>query len=258
MFRFLLISTVFTLVATQTSLAQVSFKKATGFFLGKPYVAATLEGDSTEQLIIHTEAVDCTTFVEYVMASLLSNEMPSASNTAYRQMLQQLRYRNGTIYTYASRLHYFSEWLAENQKNGYIREITLPDHRLLIQKPIDFMSTHASAYPALQKNKALIDSIRIIEKQLSDTPVYIIPKEEVEAMEAYIETGDLIAITTSIAGLDITHVGFAKKINNRIHLLHASSSAKKVIIDPLPLSQYIGKQTKASGIRVFRLTTAIP
>lgn len=41
-------------------------------FVDTPYKAGTLEVDDTEDLIINCDEVDCTTFVEYALAMLLS------------------------------------------------------------------------------------------------------------------------------------------------------------------------------------------
>lgn len=250
----LLISFLLFICFMQSGRAQHSFEQVSHSFLGKPYVASTLDRDTTETLVINTNEVDCTTFLEYVLAGVTVSEMPDSSCKKYREALQKIRYRNGKIYNYASRLHYFSEWLSENRKNGLIYELTDSLGGRQVQKQIDFMSTHPTAYPAFRRDPTLLDSIKMIEKALSETPVYILPKERIESVESRINTGDLIAITTAIPGLDITHVGFAQRINGRIHLLHASSIAKKVIIDPLPLAAYMQKQKNATGIRVFRIS----
>src|SRR5690606_29137182 len=49
------------------------------FFLGKPYVAHTLEGSSEELLTVNLREFDCTTFVETVLALSLTtaSEVPS-------------------------------------------------------------------------------------------------------------------------------------------------------------------------------------
>lgn len=39
--------------------------------------------------------------------------------------------------------------------------------------------------------------------------------------------GDIIAFTTSVKGLDITHVGIAEYIRGKLHLLHTSSTEKE-------------------------------
>ncbi|MEG1187052.1 MAG: DUF1460 domain-containing protein [Bacteroidales bacterium] len=250
----LLTCCLFFICFTQSGHAQYSFEEVSRAFLGKPYVASTLDRDTTEKLVINTNEVDCTTFLEYVVAGVTAREIPDSSNSKYREAVQKIRYRNGKIYNYASRLHYFSEWLAENRKNGLIYDVTDSLGGRYVQKQINFMSTHPAAYPAFLRNPALLDSIKITERALSETSVYILPKERIESAESLINTGDLIAITTAIDGLDITHVGFAQRVNGRIHLLHASSVAKKVIIDPLPLAAYLQKQKNATGIRVFRIT----
>ena len=103
---------------------ELEFIDVASTFLGRPYVASTLEGNNPERLVINTEEVDCTTFVEYTTAALLSNQMPDSINDGFRDMLRNIRYRDGKIDGYASRLHYFSEWIDNNQKRGYITEIT--------------------------------------------------------------------------------------------------------------------------------------
>ena len=67
-----------------------------------------------------------------------------------------------------------------------------------------------------------------------------------------IKDGDVLALVTNIKGLDVVHVGFAFWKDNQLHLLHASSSAKKVIEDPK--TQYeSSKNTKAHiGVRAIR------
>jgi hypothetical protein len=52
--------------------------------------------------------------------------------------------------------------------------------------------------------------------------------------------------------LDVVHVGFAKRHNNRIHLLHASLDEKKVVISSKPLAEYLIGNKNQSGIMVAR------
>ena len=55
-----------------------------------------------------------------------------------------------------------------------------------------------------------------------------------------------------IDGLDISHVGFATFVDGKIHLLHASSAKKEVIIDPLSLTDYLAKFKHHVGIKILR------
>ena len=74
-------------------------------------------------------------------------------------------------------------------------------------------------------------------------------KEVINALQ----DGDVIAITTKIKNLDVTHMGIIVKENGIPHLLHASSAAGKVILDPLPLYDYVRRNNSNTGIRVIHL-----
>ncbi|MGL4292974.1 MAG: N-acetylmuramoyl-L-alanine amidase-like domain-containing protein [Bacteroidales bacterium] len=238
--------------------AQSFFEIVTQKFLNTPYVAGTLEsGTNEESLIIKLDEVDCTTFAEYVVAAISIHEIPDSANLPYRDRIQKIRYRDGRINGYLSRLHYFSDWIENNIKKGIIQEITgsLTNHKR--RKKIDFMSAHPQSYAPLKTDSTLLPRIRSIEHLLSEKAFPEIKKEDIKALEMQIKPGDLIAITTSIPGLDISHVGFAWFVNGRLHLLHASSAAKKVIIDPLPLYDYLRQNKRMQGIRVLRVLPPI-
>ena len=68
-----------------------------------------------------------------------------------------------------------------------------------------------------------------------------------------VRSGDIIALTTKKAGLDISHVGFAVWHKNSLHLLNASSLKKKVVDDDETLYSYSKKHPSMTGIRVLRI-----
>lgn len=72
-------------------------------YLGTRYVANTLDRNEVEQLVINTKEVDCLTFVEYTLAQALGS--------SFADNLQRIRYRDGIINGYPSRLHYTSDWI---------------------------------------------------------------------------------------------------------------------------------------------------
>ena len=94
-------------------------------FLETPYVASTLEINENEQLVCNLSELDCFTFDENVLALYLTKKKNSNSYKYFQDILTQLRYRNNKIDGYASRLHYFTEWVRQAEKNGYIKDITL-------------------------------------------------------------------------------------------------------------------------------------
>lgn len=232
---------------------ELEFIDVASTFLGRPYVASTLEGNNPERLVINTEEVDCTTFVEYTTAALLSNQMPDSINDGFRDMLRNIRYRDGKIDGYASRLHYFSEWIDNNQKRGYITEITDSFNNEQLPSKAGYMSKYPDKYPELKKNPSLVPIIKESENYINSLDMRYIPKDKLAGQTGLIREGDIIAITTDIPGLEISHVGFAVIKDGEVYLMHASTGKKMVIIDPKPLTEYLNSNPKQTGIRVIRI-----
>ena len=223
--------------------------------LGVPYVAATLDGNEEEQLVVHVDQLDCTTFVETVLALCIADKRDARSFDGFKKALTDVRYRDGVLDGYASRLHYFSDWIRNNEQMGFVKECT---SETLCAQPqelwLNFMTTHVDSYQPMKKNPALVEVMAAQEKNWQGTIVSYIPKEKLNLPpeELKIKDGDILAMVTNIKGLDIVHVGFAFWKDNHLHLLHASSVAKKVIEDPK--TQYeSSKNTKAHiGVRAIR------
>lgn len=221
-------------------------------FLGTPYVAKTLEIDENEPLVINFQGLDCTTYVENVLAfsNLLKNEKTDFFD--FTKTLENIRYKDGKRNGYASRLHYFSEWIANNEKKGLLKNITSEIGGVEIHKKIDFMSTHRELYPFLKDNETNYNKVKASEEFLNNEAICILEQDQIEANEHLIQSGDIIALTTSIKGLDITHTGIAiREKDGRIHLLHASSSGE-VKISKVPLVVYLKKIKNNTGIMVCR------
>lgn len=221
-------------------------------FLGMPYVAKTLEVGKTETLVVNLHGLDCTTYVENVLtfSLLLKNEHTSFEK--YTKTLEKIRYKGGKLEGYASRLHYFSEWIANNEKKDLIKDITSEIGGVEITKEINFMSAHRDLYPFL-KDKVNFEKIKASENFLNNEAICYLPQNQIELNEHLIQSGDIIALTTSINGLDITHTGLAsREKDGRIHLLHASSSGE-VKLSKVPLVEYLKKVKKNTGIMVARL-----
>ena len=230
-------------------------------FIGTPYRAATLEAPGPEHLVVNLHELDCVTFVETVLAltrfvrqdGVAALDDSTAARARYESYLRDIRYRAGAIAGYASRLHYFSDWLATNGAAGHVMVVTqqlggTPDLR-----PINFMTAHASAYPALQDSSALA-TITLVETELNAGPVrYVIPKEAIASIVNGIRDGDIIAAASTVAGLDISHTGFAIWKDGELHLMHAPLTGSPVEISPLPLAERIQGISSQWGIMVARV-----
>lgn len=223
-------------------------------FLGTPYVAKTLEEGETEMLVVNLRGLDCTTYVENVLVlSRLAREGDWKWDH-YLKGLEEVRYRRGKLDGYVSRLHYFTDWIRDNEEKGLVRDITEELYGVTVYKPLNFMGEHRELYPFLADDTNY-EALRDVEAALSDAPVCILPREEVAKREALLQDGDIIALATRIDGLDVTHTGLAIRLDSgRIHLLHASTVGE-VVISEEPLADYLKKIKSNIGIVVARPLT---
>lgn len=227
-------------------------------FVGVPYVAATLEGNDPECLVVNLRQMDCTTLVENVAALTWACHAPGDAWSRFTHYLEQLRYRNGRLNGYTSRLHYFTEWMTDNGRRGLVVPVDAGAAASARFAPVlSYMSTHPSAYPALKRHPEWVPLIASMEQRLSGVRVSYIPRSRLGAGRATlgaIRNGDIVAIATRRAGLDYSHVGLAVwGRDGRLHLLNASSLRKKVVEEPQTLYQYMQGQRNQLGIRLVRL-----
>ena len=223
-----------------------------------PYVAHTLEVNDQEQLVVNTRELDCTTLVETVTALTLCVQQEKRQWADYLQMLRTLRYRQGVLNGYISRLHYFTDWILDKQQMGLVSEIQQPNPPFTAVQRINvnFMSQHPEYYQALKRNPSLVPVIRQQEQALTGKTFRYIPKQEVKntkLMRQTVKDGDIIAITCNKKGLEIAHLGFAVWQRDGLHLLNASQLHHKVVTEPMTLRQYLGKHKTHTGIRVIRI-----
>lgn len=221
-------------------------------FLKTPYVAKTLEIGETETLVVNLQGLDCTTFVENVLAFSLMLKEDKTSFEDFIKTLKTIRYKDGNLDGYASRLHYFSEWIANNAEKGLLQDITGEIGGAEITKDINFMSEHRDLYPFLADDTNF-EKIKASEKYLNSQPICVLAQDQIAENEHLIQSGDIIALATSINGLDVTHTGIAtREADGRIHLLHASTGSMEVEVSEKPLAEYLKKIKGNTGIMVAR------
>lgn len=224
-------------------------------FIGTPYKGGTLDTGENETLIVRTDSLDCTTYVETVLALYLSSFKDNPGYDDFSESLRYIRYRGGVIDGYASRLHYFSDWASDNEKKGILREVTQEGEHDVRLCSLNYMTTHSNLYRQLKDNDSLISEISKVEKSWIDYKMPYIPKNVLNSSkdDSPVEDGDILALTTNVSGLDVLHLGFALWIDGRLHLLHASSLHGKVIIDTSTIFNYLKNRNKHTGIRVLRV-----
>jgi cell wall-associated NlpC family hydrolase len=230
--------------------------KAALFLLNTPYVAHTLEVNQEEELVINLRELDCTTFVENCLALSQAARYPSPDYDYFVRQLINIRYRRGILNGYTSRLHYTTDWIADNVNKGNLEDITYALGGKRFQPHVGYMSSHPESYPALKENQQDVNTMISIENTINQrTTYYYIPQNEIRDKQSLIKSGDIICFTTNLSGLDISHLGIAYWNKGQLSFIHASTKYKKVIINPESLSDYCGMIKTNTGIMVLRPRT---
>jgi len=221
-------------------------------FKGAPYVGKTLDLNIEENLVVNLRELDCTTFVENCLAIARTIKSGKPTFETFVSELEKIRYRNGQLNGYISRLHYFSDWITNNSEKRIVEDMDLKIGGVKCPITLGFMSNHPDSYPQLKANPLLIKEIKQIEKQLSAKQFFFIPREKIVDHENQILDGDIVAFVTKIPGMDVSHVGILFKKDGRVFLLHAPLSGGKVETTRVPLADYLKDSKSTRGIFVVR------
>jgi hypothetical protein len=182
--------------------------------LGRPYLAHPLVGsrDRPEELVTGVSGFDCVTFVETVLA-LAHSETP----VEFRDELVRLRYRGGTV-AWEERLHYFSEWMLENERRGVLR-----------------IDTRGPGSRTLEVRLSILEGLPPRQIQLD-----VVPKESVEQAMPRFTDGTIAAFASEREGLDHFHVGILF-FEEQLMMVHAAKSFGAVGKEPL--SAFLARNT---------------
>ena len=222
--------------------------------LGTPYVAHTLESNR-EWLTINIDELDCTTFVETLYALTRATLDMRRSWRDFACNIESIRYRNGELGDYSSRLHYVSDWIANNSHRGNIREVTAEiDGAKYEIKTINFMTANRDKYPKLA-DSAMFAKIKNFEIGYRMHRYPYLKKEWIDSKKtaAGLRNGDFVALISKTEGLDVSHMGIIIKEGNSFKLLHASSKEKKVVLEKDDLKETLRRNRSCTGIRIIRI-----
>jgi hypothetical protein len=229
--------------------------------VGAPYAAGTLDayltapgGDPAhEPLTLSLARFDCVTLVESCVAvARLAAGGAAPTWAAFGREVERLRYRGGVRDGYPSRLHYFSEWIADGTRRGTVRDLGPELGAVDDARPLRFMSQHRASYPALRSD-AVFAAIEERERTLDASPRHLVPTDRIAGGMDRIRTGDVLAFATSIAGLDATHTGLAyRDPQGVLRALHAPLSGGRVQVSRNALPQYVAGINHSTGILVAR------
>lgn len=233
----------------RTKSTEKVLEKTAEFFLNTPYVASTLEVTDEEQLIVNLRELDCVTFIETVIALSQTAKSKELSFDNYINELRKIRYRDDEVGDYSTRLHYTSDWVYDNEKDGLLKNISSELNGVKESKKINFMSSHRKSYKHLETDDSMLEKIIQLENDINNRGgFFYVPKSKINSVASRVPHMAMIGFTTSIDGLDTTHTGFAYKKNGKLTFIHASSVQKKVVIDKKTLSDYCASQKNCTGV----------
>jgi Protein of unknown function (DUF1460) len=192
-------------------------------FLGRPYVDDPLEGSaqSPEIYVASLAGFDCVTYVETVLAMALA-----PSSALFGDLLRRIRYAGGRI-DWRRRNHYTSDWLRENAKAGFVREIRVGSPPVARRRVLSLLP----GYPARR---------RVVRS---------VPKRRFWRARALVQTGDLLMFASTRPRLDIFHLGVAVRDGERLWLLNAARSRRRVVRQDL--AEFLA-QNRMAGVIVVR------
>jgi hypothetical protein len=221
-------------------------------FLGKPYIAHSLEEPGEEHLVVNLRGFDCLTLVENCLSFSRCFASGKTSFDDFRTQLTRIRYTGGTIKGYTSRLHYFTDWMSDNVRKGVVQEMTMTLGGEEYRKTINFMTTHRDKYAQLGNDSTAVARVQIAESNLSGNPLHRVPREKIGLILDSLHNGDIIGTVTSMEGIDIAHTGMVIRKDGTSKFLHAPLSGGAVTISEGSIAEYVRGIKSLTGIVVAR------
>ena len=229
--------------------------------VGTPYEAYTLEAyikaggnpRREEPLTLSLTRFDCVTLVESCLAiARVARAGGTPTWAAFGREVERMRYRDGTRGDYATRNHYFSEWISDGARRGLVRDLGAELGGVEDGRPLRFMTEHRKSYPALADDR-VFEAISAMERRLDGRARKMIPTARIPDVADRIETGDVLAFATAIPGLDVTHSAMAYRDRDGVlRVLHAPLSGGVVEITTTTLPEYVARIKRSTGILVAR------
>jgi hypothetical protein len=228
--------------------------------VGTPYEAHLLDaylrrGDApaTEPLTLSLTRFDCNSFVESCVAVARAARVGGSPTwRGFGREVERMRYRSGLRGDYTTRLHYFSEWIADGDNRGLLRDVGFALGGVEDRRPLRFMTEHRDSYVALADDR-VFKSMKEMEKRLDHVPRRVIPTARIAEVEDRIQNGDVIGFATNTPGLDVTHCAVAVRDSRGVlHAAHAPLAGGGVEVSKLALPEYVAQLRDASGIMVAR------
>lgn len=256
-------------------------------FLGKPYLLGALgeghKGRYNQMPLYRTDAFDCETFVDTVLALALAG-----NQLQFKQCINQVRYQDGNV-SFIHRNHFTClDWNKNNQLQGFVKDITQTIQNKNQQSVAAFASAridkpswynHFSIetlklghLDPIEKKKRLV-SLKSAGQKLSAStsiipyvPLSVLFDNDGHANYFIFNQIPHAAILEIIrpnwdltkeigTHLNVSHLGFVIKNKGRLFFREASSTQHQVV--DVPLINYLSDARKSPTIKGINLQVVL-
>lgn len=220
-------------------------------FVGVPYGEFPL-GDGQRPPepgpLFRTDAVDCQTYVETVLAMANAHSLDQA-----RAILDDIRYADGQP-SFETRNHFTeAQWLPVNSEKGYlVDEVPRLDRRAPAET-LELVRSEWSQVPALK---------RLAPANIPDGKytVRYLPLDQMTARAKDIVPGSILMVVREpdpSRVVRITHMGFLLKDKRGWVVRHASTGKEHAVVDE-PLAEFVERQREFKKWKVVGFALAQP
>jgi hypothetical protein len=223
------------------------FQKGAGY---EPVPAPT----SPETLRVELSRFECVTFIESSLAVARCGFRGDPSESCFERELVASRYRGGTLSNYASRLHYFDDWIDDNEARKRLENVTSALGGVPLTRSYFHISSRVLPRSEVSKDAlaALTREVEATEARLSRTAHRVLSRDRAPRVLDQLEDGDLVAFVRERPGLLIHHAGFIYRAGGKPRLLHASSYHGRVVLTREDVASYLLRRPERQGIVVAR------
>lgn len=206
----------------------------------------------SETLSVELRRFECVSFLESSLAVARCAWRGESTQECFVWEVMGFRYRSGLMVNYASRLHYFADWLEDNGGRWRLNDITGELGGQPVQRDF-FYLTRRTSNLAVFVSSGERRAMAAIESDLSSRSHYVLGRNDVRAAVNELQDGDLIAIVGNKPGRLITHAGLiVRGEGDGARLLHASSYHRRVVVTREDVADYVTRRPERTRVIVAR------
>lgn len=207
-----------------------------------------------ETLRMELDAFECVSFIESAIAVARCGWSSETTESCFMRELEASRYRSGHMGDYSTRLHYFTDWIGDNERRGRISNLTASFGGEPVQKDFFYITQRVLKRAAMDATERtlLSHAMEATEARLSSARHSVLSRKSAPRVLNELRDGDLVAFVRDRPGLLVHHAGFVYWANGTPRLLHASSYHGRVVITVRDVTNYLLRRPERRGVIIVR------